>query len=142
MYEPICPPPCHIHDHEDRRRKQEAERKRLARQQQFDILREQILQHAAATLQADLQEEQATAAGESSEGGLAEGGLEGVMATLMTQLSELEATLTPAPRGADAKGEKPTGACGYNCPCAHQKCRQISVMHGLQWPINSTRIVR
>ena len=100
----------------DRRRKQEAERKRLARQQQFDILREQILQHAAATLQADLQErEQATAAGES-EGGLLEGGLthvEGVMATLMTQLAELEATLTPAPRGgADAKGEKPTGACG------------------------------
>ena len=135
MMSRFFPPPCHHDYHDDRRRKQEAERKRLARQQQFDILREQILQHAAATLQADLQErEQATAAGES-EGGLLEGGLlvEGGMATLMTQLAELEATLTPAPRGgADAKGEKPTGACGYNCPCAHQKCRHISVMHGLK----------
>ena len=34
-----------------------------------------------------------------------------------------------------------TGACGYNRPCAHQIRRQISVMHVLKWPLNSTRIV-
>ena len=35
-----------------------------------------------------------------------------------------------------------TGACGYNRSCAHQICRKISAMHGLQWPITSARIVQ
>ena len=44
-------------------------------------------------------------------------------------------------RGGLPAQSKYTGAGEYNRPCAHQICSQISVMHGLQWPINSTRIV-
>eukprot|EP01048_Picozoa_sp_COSAG05_P022279 COSAG05_NODE_4403_length_1529_cov_1.497902_1_plen_188_part_10 len=35
-----------------------------------------------------------------------------------------------------------TGTRGYNRICAHQICRKISFMHGRNWPIVSTRIVR